>query len=94
MTLYILVWLYVYLGKNFSKADFPDVWLLPEKSFIFQVKCSEIVPSSNYSSGYALRFPRFVLFREDKSFSSCMDLTELRGYIENPKKDGKKIVIL
>ena len=36
-------------------------------SVVFEVGYEEIQPSPTYSSGYALRFPRFVAVREDKS---------------------------
>jgi DNA ligase-1 len=37
-----------------------------EPGIIFEVGYSEIQKSSNYESGYALRFPRFVRIRDDK----------------------------
>ncbi|MEA1931099.1 MAG: ATP-dependent DNA ligase LigA [Euryarchaeota archaeon] len=36
-------------------------------SVVFEVGYEEIQPSPTYASGYALRFPRFVAVREDKS---------------------------
>src|SRR6056297_585789 len=38
-----------------------------QPSVVFEVGYEEIQPSPTYSSGYALRFPRFVAVREDKS---------------------------
>jgi DNA ligase-1 len=37
-----------------------------EPAVVFEVGYEEIQPSPTYSSGYALRFPRFVAVREDK----------------------------
>jgi DNA ligase-1 len=37
-----------------------------DPSVVFEVGYEEIQSSSNYDSGYALRFPRFVAVREDK----------------------------
>jgi len=38
-----------------------------QPSVVFEVGYEEIQPSPSYSSGYALRFPRFVAVRSDKS---------------------------
>ena len=41
--------------------------LLFEPRIVFEVAYEELQKSSNYSSGYALRFPRLVRVRDDKS---------------------------
>ncbi len=41
---------------------------------IIEVKYEEIQKSPTYTSGYALRFPRFVRLREDKALSDISDL--------------------
>ena len=38
-----------------------------EPAVVFEVGYEEIQPSPTYESGYALRFPRFVSLRSDKS---------------------------
>lgn len=38
---------------------------------IFEVACEEIQKSQSYSSGYALRFPRLVAVRDDKSLEEA-----------------------
>ena len=38
---------------------------------IFEVAYEEIQKSPNYSSGYALRFPRLVAVRDDKSLEEA-----------------------
>jgi DNA ligase-1 len=38
---------------------------------IFEVAYEEIQKSPNYSSGYALRFPRLVAVRDDKSLGEA-----------------------
>ncbi len=38
---------------------------------IFEVAYEEIQRSPNYSSGYALRFPRLVSVRDDKSLDEA-----------------------
>ncbi len=47
-----------------TKAMTPDVWLEPK--IIVEVTGAEITKSPNHSSGYALRFPRFLRWREKK----------------------------
>lgn len=46
-------------------------------NFVMEVAYEEIQKSPNYESGYALRFPRMVRFREDKSAEEADDLTRL-----------------
>ncbi len=45
--------------------------------FVVEVAYEEIQKSPNYESGYALRFPRVVQFREDKSPDEADDLNRL-----------------
>lgn len=52
-----------------------EVTLEPE--VVFEVGYSEIQASPNYESGYALRFPRFVRVREDKSVDEAESLDSL-----------------
>ena len=49
--------------------------LVPQ--FVVEVAYEEIQKSPNYESGYALRFPRVVRFREDKSVDEADDLERL-----------------
>ncbi len=48
-----------------------------EPDVVFEVGYSEIQTSPNYESGYALRFPRFVQVREDKSVDEAETLDSL-----------------
>jgi DNA ligase-1 len=43
----------------------PDVWVEPK--VVVEVAADEITISPTHSAGYALRFPRLVKFRDDKS---------------------------
>jgi len=51
-----------------------DVEVRPE--IILEVEYEEIQKSPNYSSGYALRFPRMKAFREDKEEADDMEKIE------------------
>ena len=48
-----------------------------EPGVVFEVGYSEIQTSPNYESGYALRFPRFVRVRDDKSLDEVETLDSL-----------------
>jgi len=48
-----------------------------EQGVVFEVGYSEVQTSPNYESGYALRFPRFVRVREDKSVDEAETLDSL-----------------
>ncbi len=50
-----------------------------EPQVVFEVGYSEIQKSPNYSSGYALRFPRFVRVRDDKAFDEVESLGSLEA---------------
>ena len=41
-----------------KKEDQPDFFLPPELSFVLQIKCAELVPSTAFSAGVTCRFPR------------------------------------
>ena len=53
---------------------------------IVAVTYQEIQKSTNYSSGYALRFPRVNVLRPDKPLSEITDIKE----VENAYREQKK----
>lgn len=79
--------LYVKLHKieTLSKPDSymvekilePDVWVKPE--IVVEVAADEITKSPSHTANYALRFPRLVKFREDKSVAEITTLDELKS---------------
>ena len=54
----------------------PDVWVKPE--VVVEIAADEITVSPSHSAKYALRFPRLVKFRDDKSVKEITT----RGEIE------------
>jgi len=52
---------------------------------IIEVSYEEIQKSPNYSSGFALRFPRFVSLREDKSLSEVDPIDKLKRLYDMQK---------
>ncbi len=53
----------------------PDVWFSPE--VVVEVLAAEITKSPFHTAGYALRFPRFVRFREDKKAEQATTIDEI-----------------
>ncbi|KLT43549.1 ATP-dependent DNA ligase [Cutaneotrichosporon oleaginosum] len=81
--------------------DKPDVYIEPDKSFVMEVKASEIVASATgYGCGYTLRFPRcrFIFWdrssrdqpaseaHRDRDMWNCLSLDEFKTLLQNPKK--------
>lgn len=60
-----------------SKKDIPNVYIPPEKSIVVTLKCAEIVPSANFSSGLCCRFPRIQAIRHDKAYTDIMSLRDV-----------------
>jgi DNA ligase-1 len=59
-----------------GKAMEPDVYFEP--GAVIEVLGSEVTISPNHSSGYALRFPRFLRFRDDKNPEQATTTREIR----------------
>ncbi len=73
------------------KNLYPDVWVKP--SLVVEVTADEITLSPLHSagqiddrSGFALRFPRFVRYRDDKTAYEITDIDEVRELFQQQKK--------
>lgn len=55
----------------------PDVWVEPK--VVVEISADEITVSPKHTSGYALRFPRLINVRDDKSPKESTTITELRN---------------
>lgn len=53
---------------------------------VVEINYEEIQKSPNYNSGYALRFPRFVRIRSDKSVKDIETLKRIKHYYSEQKK--------
>lgn len=71
----VLADLYALLKDSVIARSGKEVTLEPK--VVFEVGYSEIQTSPNYESGYALRFPRFVQVREDKSVDEAETIDAL-----------------
>jgi DNA ligase-1 len=58
-----------------SKILEPDFWVTPE--VIVEIAADDITKSPNHTANFALRFPRLVKFRDDKSFKEATNLKEV-----------------
>ncbi|MAG39310.1 DNA ligase, partial [Candidatus Woesearchaeota archaeon] len=57
------------LKPHIIKEDGREASIKPE--IVIEIRFEEIQKSTNYSSGFALRFPRFVRIRDDRSPEEC-----------------------
>ena len=55
----------------------PDFWVVPE--VVVELAADEITRSPKHTAGLALRFPRLIKFRDDKSPGQATTLRELEG---------------
>src|SRR4030043_945941 len=62
--------------KNYT----PDVWIKP--SLVVEIAADEISKSPTHSAKYALRFPRLVRFRDDKSPKQATSTLEIKKLFE------------
>jgi ATP-dependent DNA ligase len=53
--------------------DRPDVWYPPDKSFLLELKCAQLVSSEVWKAGKTFRFPVVVGERRDKHWYECND---------------------
>ena len=58
-----------------NKMLVPDVWCMP--GLVVEVAADELTTSPIHTAGQALRFPRFLKFREDKTWQQATSLKEL-----------------
>jgi DNA ligase-1 len=58
------------------KDLFPDFWVTPE--VVVELAADELTHSPKHTAGLALRFPRLVKFRDDKTPAQATTLTEIK----------------
>lgn len=58
----------------------PDFWVIP--SLVVELAADEITKSPKHTSGLALRFPRLINFRDDKSANQATTIEELRNMFD------------
>ena len=82
-------------GVDVVKDLYPDVWVVP--TIVCTVQSDEITLSPvhtagkiNKDAGYALRFPRFIMYRCDKSAQDATTVKELQELYMLQKIDNTK----
>jgi hypothetical protein len=71
--------------KPKKAPDVPNVLFPPEHSVVVTLKCSELVPSTQFSVGLTCRFPRLIGFRYDKDYTDVMTTSEIQSIYKNPR---------
>jgi DNA ligase 1 len=72
--------------KAHTIQDFGRVRLV-EPQIVLEVAFDVVQPSKRHKSGYALRFPRIVRWRSDKSVDEIDTLEDVQRLAENPHPD-------
>ena len=67
-----------------DKSLVPDYWVNPK--VVVELAADEITISPKHTSGYALRFPRLIKFRDDKSHDQITTIKELKEIFDIQKK--------
>lgn len=67
------------IDKNLN----PDLWCLPK--IVVEIEADNITKSPIHTAGLALRFPRLVRFRDDKSSSQTSNLKEVQKLFDLQK---------
>lgn len=62
----------------------PSVFVKPQ--LVVEIGADEISVSPTHTAGYALRFPRLLKFREDKSPTEATTLNEIKKMFKNQKR--------
>ena len=62
----------------------PDVWTAPE--MVILIRADEITTSPTHSVGFALRFPRFISYRSDKSAVDATTSQEIKNLYTGQRK--------
>lgn len=72
------------LGPLIKQEKGREVIIHPE--IVLEIQFEEIQKSTNYSSGYALRFPRVKVLREDRDADECTTLEMVETAFDEQKK--------
>lgn len=67
--------------KNVDKAFIPDVWITPH--IVVEIAADDITKSPTHGAQYALRFPRLVRIRTDKTAHQVTTVGELETMYHN-----------
>jgi len=71
---------------NVNKMFTPDVWVAPK--IVVEIAGDDLTRSSTHGAGVAVRFPRLVGIRTDKSSQEATTVQEVRTMFDNQKQSG------
>lgn len=71
-----------------GKALIPDVWVIPQ--VVVELAGDDLTKSPNHGAGYAVRFPRLVKIRTDKTPAQVTTVKELTQMFDNQMNHTKK----
>lgn len=80
----------IVLGGGKLQYERPDVWILPEDSFVLEVKAASVHTTDQFGYDKTLRFPRFKRIRSDKTWQQALSMLEfgaLRQDVEEERKE-------
>ncbi len=69
--------------KDVNKQFLPDVWVAPK--IVVEIAADDLTKSSTHGAGIAVRFPRLVRIRTDKSPEQTTTVEELRTMFSNQR---------
>ncbi|KAK9365805.1 ATP dependent DNA ligase domain-containing protein [Lipomyces kononenkoae] len=82
---------YMELAGDRNEKEMPDVWILPEKSVVLEIKAASVVPESEqYRTNITLRFPRFRRIRQDKNYLTALSLKEFMSLKEQAETESQE----
>eukprot|EP00940_MAST-03C_sp_MAST-3C-sp2_P000867 g867.t1 len=61
----------------------PHVWVEPEHSVVLEIRGSEIIGTTDFTSRWTLRFPRIVRMREDKRWWQATSLEQFLSFVDS-----------
>ncbi|KAJ8102650.1 ATP dependent DNA ligase domain-containing protein [Lipomyces tetrasporus] len=82
---------YMELAGEKNDKEMPDVWILPEKSLVLEIKAASVVPESEqYRTNTTLRFPRFRRIRQDKNYLTALSVKEFMTLKEQAETESQE----
>lgn len=70
--------------QGVAKMLIPDIWVAPK--IVVELAGDDLTKSPNHGAGYAVRFPRLVRIREDKSPRDATTVVEIAAMYRNQGK--------
>lgn len=70
--------------RDVAKTLIPDIWVAPK--IVVELAGDDLTKSPNHGAGYAVRFPRLVRIREDKSPREATTVSEIAAMYRNQGK--------